>query len=120
MANNRQIGNIYEDKAAEYLVQKGHKILKRNYRIRYGEIDIISFDQKEKCIVFTEVKHRRGKGTGSGLEAVTRAKQKTISFVANYYLMTYSKNTNVNSRFDVISFDNEELVHIENAFYYIP
>ncbi|MCR5609863.1 MAG: YraN family protein, partial [Lachnospiraceae bacterium] len=34
------MGDIYEEKAAEYLINKGYSIVKRNYRYKYGEIDI--------------------------------------------------------------------------------
>ena len=44
--NNRKIGSRYEDLAAAYLSEAGYRILTRNYRNRFGEIDIIAADPK--------------------------------------------------------------------------
>lgn len=54
--NKRNIGTRYENIAVEYLLSQGHTIIKRNYRTRLGEIDIISKDNS--TIVFTECKYR--------------------------------------------------------------
>ena len=43
--NKRNIGDEYEQLAAEYLMQMGYRILERNFRNRYGEIDIIAKDR---------------------------------------------------------------------------
>ena len=53
--NNRKIGSRYEDLAAAYLSEAGYRILTRNYRNRFGEIDIIAADPKG-TLVFAEVK----------------------------------------------------------------
>ncbi len=50
----QQIGKTGEDLACEYLVKKGHKIIKRNWRCKLGEIDIVS--QNRGVLVFVEVK----------------------------------------------------------------
>ena len=42
--NNKEKGYRYEDIAISYLIRKGHKIIRRNYHSRHGEIDIISLD----------------------------------------------------------------------------
>ena len=52
--NKRQTGTSYEIKAEEYLLQKGYKILERNFRNQSGEIDIIANDREYFC--FIEVK----------------------------------------------------------------
>lgn len=60
--DNRDLGKYGEDLACEYLVNKGYKILCRNYRINFGEIDIIAqkkqklFGGNDKTIHFVEVK----------------------------------------------------------------
>ncbi len=116
--NNRQIGAIGENHAAEYLKSKNYDILQMNFYCRYGEIDIVAKDKKN--IVFVEVKTRRSIKYGKGMEAVNYRKQQKIKKVALYYL---KKNTPIfsNIRFDVIDIliRNEHVAkieHVENAF----
>jgi len=54
MSFKSQIGQFGEDKAAEFLAQQGFKILDRNYRKKWGEIDIVA--QKDNSVHFVEVK----------------------------------------------------------------
>jgi putative endonuclease len=65
-----------EDLALRYLTRRGFQLVKRNYRTRYGEIDLIL--RKDDLLVFVEVKLRRGTGFGNPLEAVTLQKQTTL------------------------------------------
>lgn len=116
--NKRARGARWEDKAAEYLETKGHRILCRNYRCRSGEIDIIAMDESE--VVFTEVKYRSDSSYGTAAEAVGIQKQRTIRRVAEYYLVTTFHRDDIQCRFDVIGFDGKEngyeITHIKNAF----
>lgn len=112
--NKRQTGTSYEIKAEEYLIQKGYRILERNFRNRSGEIDIIAKDGEYFC--FIEVKYRATNAYGSPLEAVDFRKQNQIRKVANYYLMRNQLSEWTPCRFDVIGFVGEEMTHIENAF----
>lgn len=113
-ANKRQMGTSYEIKAEEYLMQKGYKILERNFRNRQGEIDIIAKDGEYFC--FVEVKYRTTNEFGNPLEAVDYRKQNQIRKVALYYLMKNKLSEWTPCRFDVIAFEGEKLTHIENAF----
>ena len=113
-ANKRQMGTSYEIKAEEYLLQKGYKILERNFRNRSGEIDIIAKDGEYFC--FVEVKYRTTNDFGSPLEAVDFRKQNQIRKVALYYLMKNKLSEWTPCRFDVIAFEGEKLTHVENAF----
>lgn len=65
-------------------MQQGYSILERNFRCRYGEIDLVAEDAHE--LVFIEVKTRRGNAYGLPEEAVTFRKQQKIMQVASYYL----------------------------------
>ena len=112
--NKRQTGTSYEIKAEEYLMQKGYKILERNFRNRSGEIDIIAKDGEYFC--FIEVKYRTTNDFGSPLEAVDYRKQNQIRKVAMYYLMKNKLSEWTPCRFDVIGFEGEKMTHIENAF----
>ena len=112
--------NIYGKKseiiAAEFLKQKGYKIIGVNHKNKIGEIDIIA--QDKNYLVFVEVKARLSRAFGDPLEAVDYRKQQKIRRVAELYLLMKRK-TNVNCRFDVISIlgnENLEINHIENAF----
>ncbi len=112
--NKRQTGTFYEIKAEEYLLQKGYRILERNFRNRNGEIDIIAKDGEYFC--FIEVKYRTTNDYGNPFEAVDCRKQNQIRKVANYYLMKNKLNEWTPCRFDVIGFVGQEMTHIENAF----
>ena len=57
-----QLGRLGERLAAEHLERLGYRILARNHRTRYGELDLVAAD--EQTLVFCEVKTRRlGSGT---------------------------------------------------------
>ena len=112
--NKRQMGTSYEIKAEEYLMQKGYKILERNFRNRSGEIDIIAKDNE--CFCFVEVKYRTTNEFGNPLEAVDFRKQNQIRKVALYYLMKNKLSEWTPCRFDVIAFEGEKMTHVENAF----
>ena len=53
-ANQKQVGNLGEQIATDFLKRKGYKILERNFRNKWGEIDIIA--KKKNILVFVEVK----------------------------------------------------------------
>lgn len=112
--NKRSVGSIYEQLAAEQLINMGYRVLIRNYRNRYGEIDIIAKDGDTIC--FCEVKYRRDNGCGSALEAVGYSKQKRIISVARYYLMTHGLSEWTPCRFEVIAVDDDEVTVLKNAF----
>lgn len=76
-----------EQLAAEYLNKRGYKIINRNFRKGYGEIDIIAIDssEKEKTLCFIEVKTRTSGSFGSPLEAITYWKLKSLIKTAQFY-----------------------------------
>ena len=82
--NTTKIGNLAEEKVAEYLKQKGHEIIARNFKTKFCEIDIVSIC--EGVIYFTEVKYRRSDLRGGGLMAITNEKQKKMEFAAGSFL----------------------------------
>lgn len=112
--NKRQVGSNYEQLAAEYIKEKGMSILEMNFRNRIGEIDIIAKDGEYIC--FIEVKYRTTNQWGTPLEAVNYRKQQQIRKVALYYLMRHGLHEWTPCRFDVIAFEGDEIIHIENAF----
>ena len=74
--NTVKIGNLGENKAARYLVLHGYKIIDRNFRCRYGEIDIIC--EKHGALIFVEVKKRANDLFGGGAAAVDERKRERI------------------------------------------
>lgn len=112
--NRRETGTAYEDLAAQYLEQKGYRILERNYRCRQGEIDLIAMDGS--CLVFVEVKYRSSRRTGHPAEAVNVRKQRRIARTAVYYCYKRRIPEDHPCRFDVVSILDHEAEHIKNAF----
>ena len=95
--NAAEIGRIGEEKVADYLKAKGYIILKRNYKDRYGKVDIIA--QNEENIVFVEVKTRNKNAIVSGFEAVDLKKQRLIKNEAMMFTKRYK--TELQPRIDV-------------------
>lgn len=98
-----------------YLALHGYKVVKRNYRSRFGEIDIIA--KKGGMIVFCEVKARSGKMLGTPAQAVDVFKQQRIIKTAYRYLAYVP---DCECRFDVIEVVKRgirvKINHIKNAF----
>jgi len=111
----KQLGNRGEQAVAHYLVQRGFTILVRNYRQRYGEIDIIA--QKNDIIAFVEVKTRRTAPFDTG-QVITHNKQRKIIMTAKQYLTSIPEE--VVGRFDVALLEyadeSPHITYIENAF----
>lgn len=99
MANKIAIGKLGEDKASKYLESKGCTIIQRNYRTRFGEIDIIARDGK--YIAFVEVKTRSSINFGYPREAVDIYKQSKLKNVSALYL-AQKRIIDKNIRFDVV------------------
>ena len=112
-----KLGKIGEDTAVRYLEKMKYKILKRNYRNRKGEIDIIAYFHK--TIVIVEVKSRNSNKYGYPIDAVNSIKVKRIKECTNYYL--YKEKIEFSEiRFDVIEIyqikEHYVVNHIKNAF----
>lgn len=115
--DRRETGNLGETVICNYLTEKGYSIIKRNYCIRGGEIDIIA--TKSDFICFVEVKTRKENSLVSGLEAVTRKKQLLVIRTAERYLL--ESQSELQPRFDVaeVILRNNTVIsvqYIENAF----
>lgn len=112
------LGARGEELALAFLRKKRFKILAKNYRCRYGEIDIIARDPGN-AISFIEVKTRTSQSHGTPQEAVNRKKQAQISKVALEFIQRY-KLENQPARFDVVAVNLLTAGHtvelIQNAF----
>ncbi len=100
MASNLALGAHGEELAAQYLREAGMEIIARNWRCRYGELDLIARDHGITC--FIEVKTRRGLGFGPLAEAVTFDKQRRIRRLALLWLAEQDGPW-LRVRFDVVS-----------------
>lgn len=114
----KSLGKWGEDKACDYLQADGYQILRKNYKCRLGEIDIIA--KKRDLLAFVEVKTRRTVSFGNPGEAVNYRKQAKLTSVALYFLKDVAWK-DASCRFDVIEIiaypDDTFLInHIEDAF----
>ena len=89
MNHNVTLGNFGENLAAEYLINNKYKIIERNHRTPYGEIDIIAI--KDKVLSFIEVKTRSSAQYGAPGEAVDFKKQRHIRNAARYFISYYKR-----------------------------
>ncbi len=116
------LGATGERLAAEHLQRRGYRILERNYRTRWGELDLVAFDGA--TIAFCEVKSRRAGGAGATpWEALGSAKQAQVRRIAARWLHEHTDRPRaVTLRFDAIgvTFDRAgrllRLEHLEGAF----
>lgn len=118
MSESNERGILGERMAVDYLVSKGYRILAQNYRYLKGEVDILA--QKGNCLAAVEVKTRSTLDFGTPEEFLKPAQIQRIIKTVDYFVTT--KNLNVEVRFDIIAIvitsQNSELEHIENAFYH--
>lgn len=111
-------GNIGESLADSFLKKMGYRILEKNYRTRFGEIDIIGNDNG--CIAFIEVRARSGGNFGRPEESIGPRKQNQIARSALMYIKS-RRLENEDCRFDVVCVENvnsrsPEIRLIKNAF----
>jgi putative endonuclease len=83
----KRLGQRGEDLAAAHLEERGYVVRERNWRCPAGEIDIVA--QDGDCLVFVEVRTRRGRKYGTPEESVTPAKQAKLVELAQTYLQEF-------------------------------
>lgn len=101
-AGPKSLGFLGENIAANYLQSKGYEILKNNFTVRGGEIDIIAY--KSNVFVFVEVKTRTSQTFGSGEENFTFYQKQRIERTIQRYLAK-TKNDNSDYRLDLIDIE---------------
>jgi len=97
----RPLGRRGERAAARYLRRRGYKIIARGDHLGPGELDLVAVD-RDRTLVFVEVKTRESAEAGHPSEAVDPAKQRrltrlAVTFMKRHGLMEYP------ARFDVIA-----------------
>ena len=116
----RLLGQWGEEQVAEKLRRDGWIIAARNFRCRFGELDLVA--ENKIFLAFVEVKLRKNDRFGSACEAVTLSKQRKLRAAAQYYLMCHP--TRLQPRFDVaevyapqgVRTETPAIYYIENAF----
>jgi len=101
-----------EKRACLLLKKRGYEIVARNWRCRYGEIDIIARDGR--TLVFVEVKARSGEGFGGPCGAVDAAKQRRIAATSALFLQ--ETGCELPARFDVVTFASGSPTLYRDAF----
>ena len=117
----RKFGDMGERIAEDFLVNKGYSVLDRNYKKRYGEIDLIAKDGKD--LVFVEVKTRSNRNIQNFLpeQSVNRLKMRKLQKICEVYLAEKRYGPHQRWQIDIIaiSLDTEtkkaNIRHIENA-----
>jgi putative endonuclease len=98
--SRRALGASGEDLAAHWYVERGYRVLDRNWRCKEGELDLVLM--RKRTVVFCEVKTRRSGAFGAPFEAVTPTKQRRLRALAARWLDEHPQR-GVDLRFDVAS-----------------
>ncbi|MCX6816560.1 MAG: YraN family protein [Candidatus Beckwithbacteria bacterium] len=108
-------GREGEEKAVKFLKNKGYRILERNWHTRFGEIDIIC--EKDKILVFVEVKTKTSDQFGEPWEMVNAHKIKQIQMTGEAYLQKFPifNNQFPMKRIDIIGVYPGKIEHWENV-----
>ena len=102
-SSHLQTGSHGEAIACTFLTQKGYQIIERNYRSRFGEIDIIA-KRPDGAVSFIEVKSRVGAGHGKPYEAVTFYKKKRLYKTIQFYML-HNKISESTLAFEIVSIE---------------
>ncbi|WP_179351112.1 YraN family protein [Winogradskyella vidalii] len=118
MAQHNELGELGEQLAADYLMQKGYEILERNYVFQKAEIDIIAKHNNQMICV--EVKTRNSDFFGDPQEFVTPGKIKLLVKAMDAFIL--ENDIDLETRFDIVAVlknkTTEQITHYEDAFYY--
>ena len=82
---SKHLGQRGEDLAAQHFVRLGYRVLARNHRTRWGELDLVLADEREATIVFCEVKSRR-LGSGDWRDNLHERKRRQVRTMAAAWL----------------------------------
>ncbi len=120
-ASTAALGLWGEDQVAAYLQARGHQIIARRWRCRYGELDLVTREGAYLC--FVEVKLRKSAQFAPARAFVTPSKQQKLRCAAELYLVEHPDQTQ-QPRFDVAEIyaaqgcqtNNPTIQYWENAF----
>jgi len=118
MSRAQEVGNWGETLAAKYLTERGYRVLARNARTPYGELDIVA--RQGETLVFVEVKTRTSTRFGQPEDSVTPKKKAHLVAAAQAYLQQHPELAG-DWRIDVIAIkrlspaSTPQILHFENA-----
>lgn len=117
VSRHLELGREGEERARGFLARRGYRILCRNYRCTYGEVDIIA--SRGGCLIFCEVKTRSAGDMAEALEAVDARRRRRMAMAAAHYLSRRG-TADAFCRFDVIALLKREgmwrIEHVKDAF----
>jgi putative endonuclease len=105
-------GEREEERACRLLKSEGYEVIVRNWRCRFGEIDIVA--REGPILAFVEVKARSHEGFGGPEGAVNPAKQRRLIAAARAFLM--DTKCELRTRFDVVALVGESVRLYRDAF----
>lgn len=117
--DRKTTGALGEKEAQEYLKSKGYQILARNFKRKWGELDIVA--KKKRVIVFCEVKTIREINDFHPIDEITPKKQRQLSKMARIYLSENKFPADTAYQIDIIgvitghSGDVLNIEHLENV-----
>jgi len=103
--DSKNLGKIGEDMAIDFLRGQGYRIIERNCRTRYGEIDIVA--RERNCLVFVEVRARGTLRFGGPLSSITPGKRRRLTGIA-LSLLQKRRFRGMPARFDVLGIEFPE------------
>lgn len=121
MAEHNDFGQWGEQVAAEYLEQKGYRIIRRDWRLGHRDIDIIA--ATGDTLVIAEVKTRADGSPTAPEQAVDRRKMRSLAIAADAFVKKHAIDATI--RFDIIAITGRtgsvhSINHIEDAFTPLP
>jgi putative endonuclease len=111
---SKDLGNVFEQHALEFLQRKRMRLVARNVTSRGGEIDLV-MREANGVLVFVEVRARRSRKYASALATVGALKRRRIVQAAQRYLSGW-RGAQPACRFDVVAFDAGRLEWLPDAF----
>lgn len=102
----RAVGAAAEQVACDFLNDRGLRTVKRNFRCRLGEIDLIM--RHHDCLVFVEVRYRGGRRIAAAGVTVDRYKQQKLIRTAALFLTRTPQLAKRTMRFDVVAIDVDQ------------
>jgi len=105
MIEKKDLGKKGEAIAASLLQRRGYEILARNFRSRFGEVDIVALEGE--TLVFVEVKTRWSKEYGKPEEAIGPGKIRSITKVGQYYRATHKELPEA-ERIDLVAIEMDD------------
>lgn len=114
----KALGDAAEQAAVELLERGGYRVVERNFRCPWGEVDVVA--ERGELLCFVEVRMRSSAAWGDPAHTVSWAKQRRVTRAALHYLFERGGGRDRMIRFDVVSVlgrgEGAVLEHIPDAF----